>query len=80
MGNKIKEPMNRARNATVRIFEMFVYSIIKITRLYDYQTWLTHFFEKFERCAKVCGLFFLDCALQMLIDWAEKLRLHGCNV
>ena len=31
------------------------------------------FLEKFTRCAKVCGLFFLDCAFQMLICWADKL-------
>ena len=39
---------------------------VKITRCYDYQTWLTHLIEKCTRCAKVCGLFFLDCAF--LID------------
>ena len=30
-------------------------------------------FEKFTRCAKVCGLSFLDCALRVLIGWAGKL-------
>ena len=36
-------------------------------------------FEKFTRCAKVCGLSFLNCALRMLIGWAVKLQSHGCN-
>ena len=44
--------------------------------------WLSNmadtFFEKFMRCAKVCGLFsYLDWALQMLIDSARKLWSHG---
>ena len=33
--------------------------------------------EKFTRCAKVCGLFFLDCAFQALIGWADKHRSRG---
>ena len=32
------------------------------------------FLEKFTRCAKVCGLFSLDCASWMLIGWANKLQ------
>ena len=36
--------------------------LILESKLYDYQTWQTHFCEKFTRCAKVCGLFFLGCA------------------
>ena len=32
---------------------------------------------KFTKCAKVCGLFFLDYAFWMLIDWGGKLRSHG---
>ena len=51
---------------------LFQYSIVKITRLYDYQTWRTHLLDEFIRCAKVCGLF-LDCAFRMLIGWAGKL-------
>ena len=35
-----------------------VYSIIKMTRLYDYQTWRTYF-EKFMECAQVWVFFFL---------------------
>ena len=40
---------NRARNAheAARTYESFVYSTVKITRLYDYKTWPTHLFEKF---------------------------------
>ena len=38
-------------------------------------------FEKFTRCAKVCGLYFLDCAFWALIGWAGKLWSHGwCTV
>ena len=74
-----RDHVSRARNAdhAARTNEMFAYSIVKITRFYDYQTWLTHFFEKCTRCAKVCGLFFLDFAFRTLIGWADKLRSHG---
>ena len=45
--------------------------------------WLSNmtdaFFEKFTRCAKVCGLFFLDCAFWMLIGWADKLCSYTIN-
>ena len=56
---------SRARNAyhAARTCERFVYCIVKITRLYDYQTWQTHLWWKFTRCAKVYGLFFLGA------DW-----------
>ena len=47
----------------MRTCESFVHSIVRITRLYDHQTWPTHFFEKFTRCAKECGLFFFLVAL-----------------
>ena len=52
--------VNRARKVdyAARTCERFVHCITKITRLYDYQTWQTYF-EKFTRCAKVCGLFSL---------------------
>ena len=38
-----RDRVNRARNAdnAARTRERFVYSIVKITRLYDYQTWRT---------------------------------------
>ena len=37
--------VNRARNTdhAVRTFKRFLYSIVKITRLYDHQTWRTQF-------------------------------------
>ena len=42
--------MNRARNADHAAIkcERIVYSIVKITRLYDYQTWQTFFWEIHE--------------------------------
>ena len=54
--------VNRARNANqmARTCETIVDSVVKITKFYDYQTWLTHLFDKFTRCAKVCGLLSLD--------------------
>ena len=45
--------------------------------------WLSNmadrFLEKFMRCAKVHGLFFLDCSFRMLIGWAGRLRSRGSN-
>ena len=70
-----RDQVNRLRNTdhAARTRDMFVYSIVKNkTRLYHYQTWQRHF-EKFTRCAKICGLFFRDCASRMLIGWAGKL-------
>ena len=64
---KIKKPMilcarstsrSREQYHAARTCKRFVYSVVKITRLYDCQTWPTHFLEKFTRCAKVCGSFF----------------------
>ena len=52
-------------------------STVKITRLYDYQTWPTPLFEKFTKRAKVCGLLFLDCAFRAMTGWAGKPRSHG---
>ena len=42
-----RDHVNRARNAdhAARTCERFVYSIVKITRLYDYQTWQTRFWR-----------------------------------
>ena len=48
---------------------MFVYSIVKITRLYDFQTRETHFLRSSQGAQRHMS-FFLDCALCMLIDWA----------
>ena len=54
----LEEKMNKARNTdhVARTYAMFIYSIVKITRLYDYQTWQTHLLRN-VRCAKVCGVF-----------------------
>ena len=74
--------------------ERFVHSVVKITRLYDYQTWQT-FFEKLTRCAKVCGLFILivlfwcwlagqtnydtkDMKNDHMIYWEEKRKRDTC--
>ena len=45
--------MNRARNAdyAARVCKKSVYSVVKITRLYDYQTWKTSL-EKFSQDAQ----------------------------
>ena len=64
-----------AQNAA-RTCKSFVYSIVKITRLYDYQTWRTYCFRKFRRCAKVYGLFSWLCFLDG--DWlSRRLSSHG---
>ena len=67
--------MNRARNAdhAARTCGRFVCLIVMTTRFSDYKTWQTTF-EKFTRCAMLCGLFFLDCAFRTLIGWTDKLR------
>ena len=56
--------VNRARyvDHATRVCKRFVHSIVS---------------EKFTRCAKVCGLFSLDCPFQVLIGWAGKRRSHG---
>ena len=63
-----RDHVNRARNAdqAARTCERFVYSVVKITRFYDYQKWLTHLFEKFTRCAKQCGLFLVVLSIDCL--------------
>ena len=56
-----RDHVNRARNAdhTARACEMFVYSIVKITRLYDYRTWQTHFLRNSRGAQRFVGFFFL---------------------
>ena len=65
--------MNRARNAdhAARTCERFVYSIVKIKRLNDYQTWPTHFCRNSQIAQRIVG-FFLDCDFGMLIGWADN--------
>ena len=73
--------MNRTRNAdhAARTRERFVYSIVKITRLYDYQTWQTHFWRNSRGAQRFVG-FFLDCAFRMLIGWTGEHRSRATLV
>ena len=87
---KIKKPMNLCTRSMLRSSEQSTKhrshreSMQKVC-LFSSQNnkivWLSNmadaFLEKLTRCAKACGLFFLDCALWMLTVWAEKLWLHG---
>ena len=72
------DQVNRARNAdyTERTCERSVYSIVKIARLYDYQTWQTHFWKNSRGVQRFVGLF-LGCAFWMLIGWSDKLQSRG---
>ena len=65
-----QDHVNSVRNAdhVASVRERFVYSIVKIARLHDYQM-----FDKFTRCAKVCGLFSWLC----WFGWAGEFRSHG---
>ena len=75
--------MNRARKAehAVRVCERFVYSTVKITRLYDdYQSWQKLFLTNSRGVQRFLGLFFRDCTLRVLIGWAGKLRSRGVQV
>ena len=49
-----RDHVNRARNAdhVATTCEWFAYFIVKITRLYDYQTWQTHFWRNARRGAQ----------------------------
>ena len=62
------------RSREARTCERFVYSVVKITRLYDYQTWRTLFFWEIHEVRKGIWAFLLDCALWELIGWAS----YGC--
>ena len=48
-------------------------------KLVGYGNEIDKFFDKFTGCAKVCGLFFLDCAFWVLIGWEGKLQSLGCS-
>ena len=52
--------VNRARNAdhAVRTFKRFLYSIVKITRLYDHQTWQTQFVRNSQSAQRNEGFVF----------------------
>ena len=64
----------RSRSETMLKVCLFYSQNIKIL-------WLSNMedtrLEKFTRCAKVCGLFFLDCALRVLIGCAGRLWSRG---
>ena len=78
--------MNRAQNAdhTARTCERFVYPVVKITRLYDYQTWQTHFVGEIHKVCKGIWsffslLYFLDAVWlgrQTVTTWI----FPGCGV
>ena len=55
---------------TARTCGRLIYSIVKITKLYDYQTWQTHFWINLRSAQRYVGFFFLDCAFG---------RSNGCN-
>ena len=73
-----RDHVNRARNAdhAARTCESFVYSVVKITRLYDYQTWQTDHEMRKGMWAFLCVP---DCAFWMLIGWEDKLHLKNCQ-
>ena len=58
--------MNSARNANhaARTFDRFVSSIVKITRLPDWQTWQTN-----HEVRKGLWAFFLDCIFRMIVSY-----------
>ena len=89
---KIKKPMILCARNTSRSREQGTKcrshseNIRKVCLFYSQNNeivWLSNmadtFFEKSTRCAKVCGLYFLDCAFRTLIGWAGKLQSHGEN-
>ena len=68
--------MNRAQNAdhTARTCERFVYPVVKMTRLYDYQTWQKHFLGEIHKVCKGIWsffslLYFLDAVWHMDFSW-----------
>ena len=58
-----------------RVCARFVYSIVKITTLYECQTLQTSFMRNSQGVQRFVGIF-LDCAFRMLIGWAETLQPH----
>ena len=55
----LEEKMNKARNTdhVARTYEMFIYSIVKITRLNDYQTRQTHLLRNSRGAQRYVGFF-----------------------
>ena len=64
--------MNGARNAdhAERVRERFAYSIVKITRLYDYQTWRKHYLISSWGAQRFVGLFSWLCVSDA--DWLGR--------
>ena len=57
----------------MRTCESFVHSIVRITRLYDHQTWPTHFLRSSRGAQRnVAFFFFLGCTFWMLTGWAAN--------
>ena len=54
-----RDQVNTARNVghAARTCEHFVYSIVKITRLHDYQTWPRHFLRDSQGVQRFVGFF-----------------------
>ena len=61
MSLRSQDQVNRAQNAdqTAKVCERFVYSRVKMTRLYDYQTWHTHFCRNSWGAQRLVGFYFL---------------------
>ena len=73
----IPDMRSRISNTQREVCERFVYFISQNNKSLWSSNVANTFVEKFKRCAKVYGLFFLDCASRMLIGWADKLRSRG---
>ena len=70
------ERSTKRRSRSENMRKAFFKSIVKVTRLYDYQTWPTHFLRNSRGAQRYVG-FFLNCAFRTLIGWANKLRSRG---
>ena len=66
-----RDHVNRARNAdhAVRTCERFVYSTVKITRSYDYQTWADTFFWEIHEVRKGMWAFCFYCLIVLFSCW-----------
>ena len=80
---KMKKPMILCARSTSRSREQNMWKVCYFYGQNKKIAWLSNmadrFLEKFMRCAKVHGLFFLDCSFRMLIGWADKLQSRGSN-
>ena len=62
--SRSREQSTKRRLRSERTCKRLTYSIVKITRLYDYQRWQTHLFWEMHEVRKAIG-------------WAGKLRSDG---